>query len=617
MPGPAHLGIEYTAVGLRAAVLVDGRVHPMPLLMDELPWFDPNGSVARPPTGRGEAELGVSFPGFFRIIGAPETAAANHLLRDVLRAFRKVVETSFGAPIARTVIAVPTGLMSLRRSILVSSAEEAGLPDVDLVDAAVPCAIVYSSSVETPTTQFVYYLSYGECEYALLRVVRGRVKVLDSGIVDRASGQLFDIQLMEALVLALREKNIFLGLNGFRVQQWLEFRKIVAAARRALSRKPAVELVLPRSLTGDRMAIRFTVSAAGLSARIAPAIRMTLDDVELLLERNEIKPSEIDAVIALGDTAARYPAAPLLGQIFPGKVMIGDVNTVAAAAAVYSNSLATSGGRVEKDLSFYLSRYQPLADPPIAESAEAAPPPVVTDIAFEGTAPAGLSDTYLETGVEAGAAAGHGPGSVALPEMLPALGAAPATEAAMAGTKDLRELGRQLIEVGTQILQGLKPETPSQPAASRTAPPAPAEPETDLSAAEMLMQQAQDLLRRSLYAEAVNLSHRSYAEASFDAEIFAAMLRVHVDAAVALNEPEQYEEAIRILMCAHSHGRTDRLVQRAIAARHLQHARAMLPQDDKAALAAVREALRFDPKDSEALAIFDQLCGAPAARKVD
>src|SRR5258705_11616517 len=91
------------------------------------------------------------------------------------------------------------------------------------------------------------------------------------------------------------------------------------------------------------------------------------------------------------------------------------------------------------------------------------------------------------------------------------------------------------------------------------------------------------------------------------------MLKVHVTAGLALHEPDQYEDAIKLLMCAHSHDRTDKSVHRALAARHYMHARAMHERNDEAAaLEAVNDALRFDPKHQEAVALLVQLKSAAA-----
>jgi len=581
----AHLGIQYTDLGLHLVVLSGAQLRPIQLPIGEQALFDRYGRIARPELGQDAVELGVAFPGFFTMIGDTERGNVNEVVRQILDAARVVVEKKLGSQLGKAVIAVPHALMSLRRAALVSSAQAAGLNDVELVDAATPCAVVYSSSVKDPATLLVYSIGYGECECALLRFARGRVKVLDSGIVERASGQLFDVHLMEALVLALREQNVFLGLKGFRPEQWVEFRRIAALARAELSTRDSAQLALPPSIAGDGMAIQFTLSAAGLAGKLAPAFKLTLDEVEALLERNEIKPSEIDAVIAIGDKATRYPGAALLAQTFPGKVMIGNARTVAAAAAAYSGWLVDGSADARHPLTTYFSAFDPDAKP-AAVGSESDAPPVVTAVSI--TPIDGAPEAPTAAAVEMNADAQDGASG------------APATTVATA--KDLIERGRHLIEVASQMLHELDGKAPLAEAEDESAEAGPA---------DVLIAQAESLLARGLHLEAVSLAHRAYAEANFNGRIFAAMLRIHVEAAMALDQADGYEDSIRLLMCAHSHDRTDQSVHRALAARHLKHAQAMLDSDSKAAFAAVMDALRFDPKHADALSLFDRLSGAP------
>jgi hypothetical protein len=564
----AHLGVEYNDLGPRIAVVADGDVHSIQTLSDEPVWPTQSG----PP-------FGITFTGLYRLIDQPDVQAA---LRNVFESVRKIAD-------GRLVIAVPTGLMSLRRSLLMSSAQAAGFAEVELIDASIPSGLIYASGSAAPTTQLVYYLGYGECEYTLLRVVRGRVKVLGSGLAPAVSGQQFELQLMEAIVRALQEKNVFLGLSGFRTKDWLEFRRIAAEARKELAKKPAAEVTFPSALVRDGGAVRVTVSAMGLATRLAPAIRTTIEDAKGLLEEHDIKPNEVDAVVALGDTATRYPVTALLEQAFPGKLMISDAGLIAAGAAAYSawldrNPADTAPG---PDMSYYLTPYQPHPDLLVPEEVG---PPVVSAIAVDQAIGFGPESKTIPT-----AASTDAPGRS---------GAEPAggRTVTVAAAKEVSERLRSQIEEATQLLQRLDPE--------KNAPPVVERP-TGESGAQILMDQAEDMLTRGLYLEAVSLAHRAHEEARRDGAIFSRMMRVHVNASLALDQPEQYVDSIQLLMCAHSHDRTDPAVRRALATRHLRHAGAMRGCDEKAALAAVQKALRFDPKHDEALTLLEELRGVP------
>src|SRR5262249_2607359 len=137
---------------------------------------------------------------------------------------------------------------------------------------------------------------------------------------------------------------------------------------------------------------------------------------------------------------------------------------------------------------------------------------------------------------------------------------------------------------------------------------------SERATAQLFMSQAEEFLARGDHLEAVALSHRAYQEANLDTAIFAGMLRIHVLVGLAMSSPEQYSDAIETLMCAHSHDQTDKSVHRALAARHLQHAEAMQEQDPNSAMAAIKEALRYDPKHEGALALFGELAKLNAGK---
>jgi hypothetical protein len=291
-------------------------------------------------------------------------------------------------------------------------------------------------------------------------------------------------------------------------------------------------------------------------------------------------------VIALGDTATKYPVTALLDRAFPGRLLIGDVNIVAAATAIYAASLERDPSdetRVEESISHYLSPYQALSDLPL-QTEDGQELPVVTAVSIKSAVPA-----------TAGAAADGNSGPEA------ASRSAPEPVASVAAAKEMIERGRNLIHEATQLLQRLDLENQA------TEPPDQVSEQSD---GQVLMDQAENMLARGLYAEAVSLAHRAHEEARLDGGVFARMLRVHVNASLAFNEPEQYDDAIKLLMCAHSHDRTEQSVHKALAARHVQHANAMSEQEPIVAIRAAELALRFEPKNQDAQALLEKLRSA-------
>lgn len=599
-----HIGFEFGDLGIKAAVLVDGTARPL----QTLPGPFENLVLVRDSVE--QTPLGIAFPGFLRSIGTQATVttakgvmSAADLALALLSAYHKLVTDRFGAISGTTVIAVPSALSSQSRSALVGCAKAAGFGDAVLVDACIPATTVFAGGTDKPTTQLVYSLGYGECEHALLRVVRGRVKVLESCVLSSVSGQRFDARVMEAIVLALREHNIFLGLKTFQPAQWRAFRTLAAAGRDALGRKAVADVTLPATLVASGPPIRLTLSANGLAGQIVPALEDTIEDVLAMLERHDVKPDTLDAVIALGDTATVFPAADLLAQTFPGLVQAGHSGTVAAAAAMYASWLERNGpdsvGGGNGRLLHYLAPYKRDAafsgvDVRISGS--------VRLVSAVETLPA-ASEPAAASAVSGGASARDG-SQVPPPRESPApRDGAPNPHRTMGLVAPLIEQGR-LLEAAQMLLQmvpqdlapGAPPATIAQAPAVPAAPVAPPQPATPPSTARLLMDEAKGLLGRGLQGEAVNLAHRAHGEDRLDPEIFTDMLRVHLMAALALKEPAFYRDAVRLLHCALSHDPASRGLRDGLLLRHLLHAEAMLDERDTAgAREAIEAAAALDP----------------------
>jgi tetratricopeptide (TPR) repeat protein len=129
-----------------------------------------------------------------------------------------------------------------------------------------------------------------------------------------------------------------------------------------------------------------------------------------------------------------------------------------------------------------------------------------------------------------------------------------------------------------------------------------------LTPARAFLEQAWSMLERGMYLDAVQMSHRAYDTDNNDPEVFSGMMRVHADAALRLDGPEDYSHAIKLLQCAHGHDQTDRMIHRALAERHFKHAVLLRNlNNENAALDTVNQALSFDPKHADARRLLEEL----------
>jgi hypothetical protein len=136
--------------------------------------------------------------------------------------------------------------------------------------------------------------------------------------------------------------------------------------------------------------------------------------------------------------------------------------------------------------------------------------------------------------------------------------------------------------------------------------------EESLTVPRTLIQQALAMINTGRFAEAVATSHRAYDMAPADFDVFSKMMKIHVDASLGLDRPEEYDTAITILKCAHGHDQTDRLVHKALAERHYMHAVAMRNLNNvSSALSIGNIALSFDPKHDGANRLMEELTKVP------
>ena len=616
-----YIGIEFHDLGLRAAILANGHARAVPLdtgLVDHMVDFERSD---------GKSSLGIAFPSFLREIGGGGTlgsvrgdVTAERYVEEHLQLVRRAIEFASGTEIEGAVIAVPSVLSSSRRSALLASAGAAGLADLQLVDSCLAAAVAYASNLDRPNTQLVFNLGYSECEIALVRIVRGRVKVIELATAPQVSGERLDLAVMEAIVKALQERSIFLGLGSFRARQWLQLRSICAKARALLGQRPEVAVSLASTVAANTGQIRLTLSAAGIAVIAAPLIRTALEEAQALLERHEVGPGEIDAVVALAE-ATHYPAAQMLALAFPEKVQLADPDPAAAAAAVYAAWLqqeAATDADAHADIKHFLRPYkQPSPGmPPLPAEGNVDPSPLVVAVSLDDGGRAGQPPLPMRPAAAAPAPFAAPPAAAQSAPAAASAAADAATLAAQASSRTkalvdpLIEQGR--LEEAAQLLMQIAPTQTATTTAPQAAPVAPQpDPKALQSIASVLMTEAIGQLERGQLESAVALSHKAFDAAPGDVGTLAAMVDVHVGAALALSDPSDYEQAIDFLSCALGHDQLNPKILAALASRHAHHAEAMLKAGDlAAAAAAIAVALESDPTNAIAHAVRSRLNGA-------
>jgi hypothetical protein len=152
----------------------------------------------------------------------------------------------------------------------------------------------------------------------------------------------------------------------------------------------------------------------------------------------------------------------------------------------------------------------------------------------------------------------------------------------------------EVLEEAQKLLKSLE-----RPAAPPPAPsPTTADTHPDLALAAAALQSGN-------LEEAVRLAHRASASAPEDPAVFRRMIEVHVTAADA---SPQHDQALRWLLCAHSHDQASKAIHQHLARRYRLQARSLadagLPAE---ALEAANRSLAFEPFNAGARALAEEL----------
>lgn len=583
MPERACLGIGVGDLQLSAAYVAGGD-EPVQLVSasqgrEAAIYFDPYASIS---------SLGVGFPSVLQnvgsgtsfLVGDHRESPESIVERRLARILTEVVEAT-GAPPRAVVMAIPTAFTQRKRRVLLESARRAGLEDLALIDACTAAAIGHHRYGEHDATILAFRLGYGDCETALLRLARGRCRAVGSTVVPRVSGEMLDAVVMESIVLALREKQVFLGLKQFTSSQWLEFRRFAESARIMLSKRNKLRVQLPRELSIGGGVTTIELTRRGLTERIDPVIERATEAVEGLLENNELSLENVDHFLLIGSVAKTPPVSDLLKAAFDGRPQAAPPGIVTLGA------LVEACRRAERPVRLQVPSTPDATDE--LEPAEAGAPdwPLMAAGAEPGD--------FVSVEIDAGGPAELSRPGVASPEPVPRAGGE------LANARHLLEKGRH--QEAENLLREISREAEALLERSR-------------SSRLRLLEEARAALERGDIAQAVARSHEVYQLAPNDPAVFKGMMEIHVQAGRALDQPHEYERAIQVLRCAHGHDQTDTAVHKAMADRHFQHALHMRKLNNlRKAHESAQAALLYDPKHENASSLLGEIAAEITASK--
>lgn len=584
-------GIDCGEIDLKTAYVAEGAIHSLPLaarIREPLLYFDPHSSVS---------SLGVGFPAVVRRLGmnialpalhqtmgdgtayrvSRSTETPSSIMTTALSGVRASLLEATGKPPHAAALAVPSGMGQLERKTLLDCARSSGFAEVSLIDRSTAAGLALGYHRDK-TTALVIDIGYSACEIALLRITRDKVKALASDVTTVISAELLDALLMEAIVLALRKQQIFLGLRQLTSTAWLEFRRLAETARYHLRTQTETQVSLIPELTNLDRPLILRIDGDGLTNRIRAMLGQVIESILGILEEHELALSDVDVLVAAGAVGSNSPATDLLAERFP--VRRADAYLIAAGAAL--RGCQTLNGSLECSMADITE---------VPETYVVTPAPAVPKISRDGSEIARMvpdnapSDSHQIRTDSTRTASGE---TVRLD--LNAVSIGHARQLLAAGKK---QEAVAIINVMQQEVQSLQEML---------------EQEEAMMLPRTLIRQAEAMLNTAAFFEAIQVAHRAYELAPADPEVFSRMMKIHADSGLAMTRPEEFDAAITVLSCAHRHDQTDRTIHRALAERHYMHAVAMRERNNiSRAIDLADIALRFDPKHAGANALIEEL----------
>lgn len=576
-PKPLHIGVDLGSMGLRVAYVAEGAEA---VSFEHVPVKDAEWLLCE---RSGASHLGMSFPSLKSRLGASTAPwhddgrlAPSQTVTEALAQAKHGVEKRAGRPVAQAVICVPALYPTSQREALHDVALAAGFTAAHLINDSVGAATAYTASRSSPATVLVFGIGYHGFELGLIRVVKGHVRALayEGGSMAGADVDQF---VLESFFHTISASGLGLGQARWDAAQWMFVR---AAAQDVKERLGTTELAaFPLNIvnrSGEAMLVSFPRQYFDqlVEKAFLPAVGL----VEDLLRKAGMSRTDLDAVVLTGGTT-RIPALrSLVAKAVGCEPIVVPPASLAVGAALHAAGLGSEPGPVLFEAERVVDTRE--ADVPTADGvalratlaftehppASAAFPTPMTLTADQVTGMTGLLE----------------PGS--LKQRIGQLLKAGEVERARS------ELG-ELIREAQDMLDGLA-DSNKDTALGPTSP---------AYRSQLALSNARSYLKRRQFALAVSESHYAWNLGPDDPDVLDKMIDIHCQAAEANGAPEQYEDAVRWLMCAFGHDESNARTRSLLAERHYRQAQELHRRGQtKKALQVIEDCLHWSPDHSGA-----------------
>ncbi|MEV7871012.1 Hsp70 family protein [Streptomyces sp. NPDC088124] len=573
-----NLGLDFGATGLRAAYSVSGRPTGfMALTGADWPWLLCVPATAGP--------VPVAFPSLKSMLGdnTPLDVAGRRLrpveivARALAQLSRRVLDTTSGT-IGQVVISVPTRFGTTQRAALLEAAETAGLTRVSLISDSV-AAVIGHTGGEGSGTYLSYGMGYDGFELGLVRVVRGRYRVLGYEGAGTPGGRFLDSHVLGSWLHALRPQGLMPGEVQHGKAGWLRLRAVAEQIKETLSAGDRALFPVLMAGPDNQQPVTMEIERQSFATLVRLVVAPTLDRADHLFDQSGMRREDVDTVVLSGGSTRLPELRGLISGLGTAVVPSGNEH-IARGAALYANRLSGRSPGYEEQLG---------ADTRDTAEPQMQPPPLnITLLTAPGmTTPA--ATPHRPTGLDA------------------------ARRLIEEGRLDQagKEL-RQLIAEARALLDKISTAPPPADGAPAAAPPPghdapttalppgdgePAAPQGQgPSGVAHLLTRARRLIAQEQYQQAIGMAHLAWQREPDRPDVFEEMIDLHCTAATAAPAVETYTRDEEWLRCALGHDPNNARIRALLAERSYTQGRELSRLGRRTeAMKILEQTLTWDP----------------------
>lgn len=277
--------------------------------------------------------------------------SSEELSAEVLKTLKSFVKDE---NVNSIVITVPAAFQNNQKEATRDAAKMAGFSHVELIQEPIAAATAYGLQSKIKNGYlFVFDFGGGTFDAALLKVEEGIMKVIDTGGDNYLGGKNLDYAIIDDIIIPYLKEN-------FVIDSILEDdmkRQILRDSMKSYAEETKIKLsfndthnilsdlgdIPGEDDEGEEFELDITITKEDLAKVLSPLFQKAIDLSKALLKKNNLKNSELEALILVGGpTFSPIVRKMLKEQICEPDTSADPMTVVSEGAALYASTIAVS-----------------------------------------------------------------------------------------------------------------------------------------------------------------------------------------------------------------------------------------------------------------------------------